>query len=419
MSTVSIVGLGPIQVSNTEYTSPTVLNAYSQLIASLQTIYLKRQDNPAYANNPNLLSGNDYDQVVSDIQGLLNLAQNGKTDTVNGQQIQSTITSTMAYQINNILQLLKASGITPSSSLAIPDSEKITQLQEWQSLAGIVGDQIIQQAANTAASQVFDPKTGQVVAVPASRTLQSMVELEYIKTGNQIIFDDLSNLEQAANISQSILDSLKIVQNISNQIIAPSPSGFNLSQIATDDPDAYTAAYKRLASAHFFAWQKPIPIPTDTSGSELLAVKAALSSQLALLIKNTPQTPNGGTTMAIIANQQTLASTLILVIRDISTAFKNVNLNDPTAVKSAVAKWIMDGQDQPINATTGIQSNVGQIQSHIASAIRTGETLNEGQRENVRRYLYVFQEFYKSASAMLVLLGQILDKIGGNVGGLK
>ena len=41
--------------------------------------------------------------------------------------------------------------------------------------------------------------------------------------------------------------------------------------------------------------------------------------------------------------------------------------------------------------------------------------LNDEQKEDLRRLLFLFEEFYKSASALLAKITQLIEKIGQNI----
>jgi hypothetical protein len=411
MSTQAITGIGPVAVNTTEYISPAVLAEYTQLMALLKSVYDKRKDNPAYANQPasTLINETDYDTVIQALNGLAALAKNGKTDTLGTSQFQSFITPDMANQIDNVIKSLNVVDISPFSSASLTPDQKIAALGSWQSLAGFGIESILQRALETSARAqgVLDPVTGTVVQVPYTRTLQSAVELDYVKNANTIIFGNLTDLEGALKTTTGILDTLQVVQSISNQISAPTVTS-NFTVPAEGSIDDIKNAGKA-----YFDNQIPIPIPTSTSGYDLLMAKRTLSAQLAVLIT---QANNKNTPKESIFAQNTLANSIRNVIRDISTAFKNVDLMNKDAVKAAVSNWILDKQDQ--NPNQGL-SGSGDIQENITVAIRNGESLNDQQRSQVRRSLYLFEEFYKSASTMLDRLTTALEKIGGNIGNLK
>lgn len=69
--------------------------------------------------------------------------------------------------------------------------------------------------------------------------------------------------------------------------------------------------------------------------------------------------------------------------------------------------WIMDSQDATQNQVT--QS--GNIQQNINNATTGATNLNSVSQQNLQRFLFVFQQFYQSASTMLGALNQIIQQI--------
>src|SRR5262249_10231590 len=53
-----------------------------------------------------------------------------------------------------------------------------------------------------------------------NRSLQAMVELVYVQTGNQILTDQLTALQKALSSSQQTLDTLNTLQQLHNDITA-------------------------------------------------------------------------------------------------------------------------------------------------------------------------------------------------------
>lgn len=95
------------------------------------------------------------------------------------------------------------------------------------------------------------------------------------------------------------------------------------------------------------------------------------------------------------------------------------NSSDPTAPYDAFIYgvprqasgygWILDGQDQ---AATG-QANP--IQSNITQAITAGQNLNDSQKQNLNQFMFIFQEFYQSAAAILSSLNQLVVQFAQNI----
>lgn len=416
MTMTSIVGIGTVPINSAEYVSPAVLSAYSEIVFTIKTLFNKRPSNPDLADGANTVTAQDYDQLIATLQQFSDLARNGRIDQSGSLEIQGLINSEMAGRMNELLRMMNLFNLSPQSPTNISSDDKISALLNWQSLAGFGGEVLVNNAFDLAVELQIatDHRTGGTVSLSYTRTFQSMMELEYVKRGNDIIFENLTDLEQALNVTNSILGILQTVQIISNQIQSPMLTPFQMPSRGDLSIEEYKNLYQRLASAHF-SQLIPIADPTDTAGDELLHCKRDLSTYVTFLSQYTTDTGNSQKTIRTAGD---LVTSLRNVIQDISAAFQNVDLTSASAVRSAVAQWITDNQNLLISEQ-GNQRGAGAIQDRIASAIRSSETLNESQREDVRRYMTIFEEFYKSASAMLILLGQIFDKISGGIGNTK
>jgi len=82
------------------------------------------------------------------------------------------------------------------------------------------------------------------------------------------------------------------------------------------------------------------------------------------------------------------------------------------AYNSAINKWIVQGYNNVNGVGT---ASAGVIQGDLTKAITAGESLNTTQTEAVRNYLFIFQEFYSSATSMLQTISSLLKTMADNV----
>lgn len=533
---VPIIGIGSGNATYAEYLSRNVLQAFTADIVPLKQIFLK---------DSSLITEADYDAISTQIQQLAELAQNGRTDTNGQTNFQSYMNQAMVDTLNGIMRTFALVGIPPSSNSPIlSDAQKIATVQAWQNLPLFGVD--VNQALNEALSllpnsiqyqvAVTQPGTGisQTLTVEAhpTRTLLSMVQIEYLSIGNQIIGENLGQLQQALSTTQTVLNSLTTAQNILNQIhvinpqppftfppdagsvvnqqamlalaknnasfreglvggqttfsastaiVFPSSTNFftqevnrllqqgtpqqqsdvlsvlnniflnpggtvpptnnlqvflfaqrelvkqqpTLAAAMIQDYAAYTGTspaqliasiangssnsfrdiYKPMASA-YFTQIIPSAIPTATAASDLLQVKQQLYQALLQLEAQSPTNTRN--------TSGTLANSVYVVIQDISAAFSGIStVNNPqlqTQLLSAVKKWILDGQDTVINSS-GSQGNANKIGGHLTTAITSGQNLEETQRDAVTRAMFLFNEFYKTAYAIVSLIGKMIASI--------
>jgi len=57
----------------------------------------------------------------------------------------------------------------------------------------------------------------------------------------------------------------------------------------------------------------------------------------------------------------------------------------------------------------------GEFQRHLNDAVVSSQALNDTEREELRRVMFVYEEFYKSATAMLSRMTQLIERIGGAI----
>lgn len=82
------------------------------------------------------------------------------------------------------------------------------------------------------------------------------------------------------------------------------------------------------------------------------------------------------------------------------------------------AVWAGDGNDQPTSVDGGAEItafNPNEVQQAITNAITAGENLNDTQKDKVRQFMFVFEEYYKSASAILTKITQIIQRMAQGI----
>lgn len=419
----SITGIGNVNVDNAEYVSPTVLQQYAQQILNLKTLLDKR-------------SGTDYTPTVSDYNAIVQAINNITTLAKSGVQssgFTSYLNQDLADNLNSVMGFFQAAGIPTASGAS--DDTKIAAVTQWQDLAGFGLENVLTQgllirAQALTAQDVYTNTQGQVVRTSVTlspgTTLQGMLETEYIASGNQLIASNLSSLQTALSATQNAVNILNVLQNYMNGITLnmPAQSFASTFTLPTGGSlDDFKTQYRAAASAYF---KQLIPqgVLSNTAAEDLYAAKIRLNSVLVNLEKINPTQNNRN-----IPN--TLANQIYLVLKDISAQFSavgytgdinNLYLTNPTLFEStfrpAVQTWVLDGQQKTIGAST-LQSQIGAIQNHLSIAVSSAQNLNDTQRDNVRSYMYVFQQFYKTASTMLDMLTQAIQKIGQNTDGKK
>lgn len=192
---------------------------------------------------------------------------------------------------------------------------------------------------------------------------------------------------------------------LANTITALSQDGGSTPITGSQDQNGglnyFERLYKTMASAQFSQVFPFVTANLSTTPAQLLAAKSALMNAINALTSQNP-TSQGVTvinSLAYLCNQ---------VTADISAAFANTSTQ-----ASAVTKWILDGQDKRISGSqTG---NAGAIQQNITSATQSAQSLNSVQQQNVQNYMFMFQQFYQSASSVLQTVSQMITSTAQNI----
>lgn len=145
----------------------------------------------------------------------------------------------------------------------------------------------------------------------------------------------------------------------------------------------------------------------------LVKYRNTISAQIAALHAENPPAPGKD------VDSNSLEGRLQSILDDINRVFVTADSKPITSATSLTdayngfKTWMLDQYDQP----KGENSNsAGAFQQHITNAITAGQALNDTQKENVRQFLFIFEEFYKSASALLQAITQIIERIAQGVG---
>lgn len=241
-------------------------------------------------------------------------------------------------------------------------------------------------------------------------TIQALVELVYVRTGNEVIASSLMALEDALSVTKTTLDTLTGLQTLHNQLTVTSRPAFSTFfdyKSAYGDADAYMKAYASAASAYFGTPIDPVFIYSNASQSgfiqfqkDITLYRTQLAQEISALTKITPQLklPNG----QLVDDPNTLLAKLKTIYGQLSG----------TTTFSGCKTWVLDSYN--VHAS-GVTSQAGQIQQNLTNAITAGQSLNDTQKEAVRRYLFVFEEYYKSAAAVLTKVTQLIEKMAQNI----
>ncbi|MCB1112151.1 MAG: hypothetical protein KDK72_05785, partial [Chlamydiia bacterium] len=267
-----------------------------------------------------------------------------------------------------------------------------------------------------------------------AHTIQAFVENVYVRTGNEVLTAGLADLESALSVTSDALDSLGTLQQLHNQVVVQSkpnpsdyPDGFKFGSDYGGVPTDYVSAYEEFGSEYYgvpifpeFGWSSDgdatviggyngfsdFQRQLNTTFSNLRQVLTDLSDQT---------TFNSG-----FPDPNSLYAKIQAVLNDVPSTWGLSDDNPSNVTFNAASLWaldsytINDGKDtvdlqDPFYGSDNSRSDAskaGSYQQNITFAITAAQSLNDTQKEKVRRYMFVFEEYYKSASAILSKLTQ-------------
>lgn len=429
LSTSAIVNASStVYVELNDFTSPEMSAAYYANMNVIQNLYNKIPTTPANQNIPLDITPADAASIQQAIANLLDLAQNGLVSNSTPGTSKVTngtffLTKQMASNLDLLIRSFQAVGATnPESSITA------AQLAEWKDLA-------------TTSPAIQELMQAILFATAGNQSIQSIIELDYVATGNRLVNDQLSSLEQALTVTQNVLDSLANLQNIRNSLVIPPSLLYKppktLLPIPGDPTAVAESTLMRFYRSGFFvpglvsilgasiAFTRPIfPVvasqivdPTTqlmtafgvTKFDDLIAIQKSLLAFVPVLESITNPTTAD--------NTNSLLGRIKAVLHDFSTLFESggaqaISLTTLVQRSSALQRFLLDGND-PKFAVTGITANQGQ--NNLTFAVTSAQGLNDQQKQLVQQYLYIFQQFYQSASAVLQAINQLITKMAQGI----
>jgi len=404
----SVVYSGPGQITSV-LTTPKVFDF--EISPDAQAYYLAQMNNIS-----TIVGGTATDQASLDslLDSLKNLnTWSSMKQVINGQQVdatsftsldaQTTLTTTMdrymAEQLENLNRTLRTAGF----EITNPNTTDLLN-----ALVTIRAAPSVYQLDTTISRAISAAMQARLIgnAFTQSDSLQQVLMVDYVSRGNEMLFNEMGNLRNAIDSNQTVLGYLNNLQDLMNQkdpekfiqqlgSLFAGGSNLNLSNDAYETYEK-TTFNKTLGTNAKFADASIAQYVTDHPGATFVdAFKANVLD---------PNSTTGANTIAtIVANLDALQGDI---------AAKGGSQAGPLAQALGTIKADL----QRINSIqTWVQDTVsgaeGDNQRHLNDAIVAAQSFNDTQREELRRVMFVFEEFYKSATALLSRLTQILEKM--------
>lgn len=453
---VNLPGISTPIYARYEYTSSDVSNAFNAYIGMIAEVF-KKQADPT-ANPPTTIGSDEVNQVNFAMQQLYALAQNGIVDQSTGKTWY--LNTEMASSLDSLARTFMATGFPIPGQANFPfpgqpgmpvydfntqtltstpaTSDQVQALQTWKDLS------------------ILSPIVTQILQVgidaySTNRTLQALIELEYVKNANDLIDSKMQELEQALGLTQGILNTLSAVQTLHNKILISAKPAIDFNYLSAHSPN-YVSAYINVASGYFggpisarvpnigtvqykyISMVQHTSITSDLFGfrgyksaflgyqavvtnvvlnslgktyiDDLIKYRASIAAQISNLSKILTESQKNGTGGIFLSLQG--------VLKDVDATFTAngqpiTEGSTDTDKYKGFASWLIDNYNTPNSSEAGV------YQQNITKAITAGESLNDSQKTDVRNYLFVFEEYYKSASAILQKISQIIEKMGQGI----
>ena len=231
-------------------------------------VYFSSSTDAANAINAALQSLDKWSQMISvDASG--NQVTNA-ADLPSALSTSSTMTRYMASDLDTLERTLAAAGITPLSS-----TNDITA--ECTAIGVIRSDDVSTQPVynvrSLIASALKDASNALIVGQgnTQSTSIQQLLMVDYIATGNEVLYNQMTNLQNAINLNQNVLSYLNSLQDLMNQKTA-SQFLMQLTSLNSSSPD-----YSAFEKATF--GDQVIGTTADFTEDELQKYLALLTAQ--------------------------------------------------------------------------------------------------------------------------------------------
>ncbi|MDB2614137.1 hypothetical protein N9Y92_03140 [Chlamydiales bacterium] len=359
----------------------------------------------------------DYQPIEDARQLLILLATNPKSiGTVADNEY---MTVEMAEALDPLLKTFELAGFD------LPGKNGVDKLNDWiaQSVVGLGGliDKLV---------LLGDPNK--------SRSIQAMVELDYIKTGNELITTKLSDLENALRQTQGAIVALSELQDLYNLAKANQTTTFKSPEGDFDSPDDFVTSYKTEGDQVF---NNPITVDVTAIGTteegkfeDLKDEINRLRDEIArvtlhpdVLAEVTDGSGNFDYTLLTLKLKDEMNGSLAHRLDELSTDIQDAynreaageahtDLDPVTNLpKTLTAAQIFVMDHFGYGSENDLRQLSGDYGRTLTLAQVASQALNDEQKESVRRTLFVFEEFYKSASGMLIKISQLVERMAQNI----
>lgn len=346
-----------------------------------------------------------------------------------GGQTNSTMDRYMAEGLDKLLRAFRSAGWDPidqpaATSGAVTQAMRDAVAKLTGADAGLYGVVDVGTTKGLLSQAIGIALQARVIGLAAesqSQSIQQVLMVDYVSRGNELLFNEMTKLRQAIDLNQTALQYLNSLQDLMNQ---KDPERFVLqlehlndiiigSDASRDAFDTYErltynetidalAKFRTDGTLASYLTDPDVPVPGANAAFDALSpllVQTAVYSK-SRIMENLDY---------LIKQLAALSPTLPGAEEGLSLALTKVK-NDfdalPTSpLSNPIKLWVQDAS----------KGEEGDYQRHLNDAITGSQSFNDSQREELRRVMFTFEEFYKSATALLSRLTQLLEKIATSI----
>ncbi|MBA3957383.1 MAG: hypothetical protein H0X51_03165 [Parachlamydiaceae bacterium] len=275
-------------------------------------------------------------------------------------------------------------------------------------------------AGNPVTLTLFAGNTVKYCEVPGSNSTSASRELRIFEDYKAIntIFPNIFSVStsyKGVNVSNSAINDAVQYLKTDDVFATPNPTLANIVSFHT--PSKFGTEWLGFINGSFVVDSRD-PAAFTNLQKQLVLAMTMLSAQIPNLSATTPRinitqtNPNGD------EDPNSLLARTKSVLNDLKTTLVAGGggiINNNTSIQNAyngIRNWLIDNYGTRTDANS---TKAGALQQNITFAITSGQSLNDTQKEKVRQFLYIFEEYYKSASAILQQITQILERMAQGI----
>ncbi len=262
-----------------------------------------------------------------------------------------------------------------------------------------------------------------------SQSIQQVLMVDYISRGNELLFNEMSKLREAIDLNQVALSYLNSLQDLMNQ---KDPERFvmqleNLNDIVVGTQASRDAFDDFEQQTYNEALNAIAKFKSDGNGTDTGVLATYLNGQP--IADEAFQTLDPALTAIASYTKAKIIENLNYLASQLTALQGGTSPGSEQGLLLALNKIIIDFNGLPDDNTTSDPNNnpiklwvedaskgeEGDYQRHLNDAITGSQSFNDTQREELRRVMFVFEEFYKSATALLSRLTQLIEKMATSI----